>query len=174
MPFDVFNHLVEAPDDFLGLPAYSLYKRHKIEWVQAHPLDDHQSFKKVACTHQQIAMYKHQAEQMAKNFIDVSLEQLGVQMRDSITEDLLITRFDNLAPVIAKKIDELKSGTMKTLGNHLLGGFASVLVALSLFGVLTVYADYQKKDGLEGVFGGMRQPIQDPAPPGDSIEAAQR
>lgn len=73
MPFDVFNHLVEAPDDFLGLLAYSLYKRHKIEWVQAHPLDDHQSFKKVACTPQQIAMYKHQAEQMAKNFIDVSL-----------------------------------------------------------------------------------------------------
>jgi hypothetical protein len=95
-------------------------------------------------------------------------------MRDSITEDLLITRFDNLAPVIAKKIDELKSGTMKTLGSHPLGGFASVLVALSLFGVLTVYADYQKKGGLEGVLGGMRQPIQDPAPPGDSIEAAQR
>ena len=28
---DVFSQLVETPDDFLGMLAYSLYKRHKIE-----------------------------------------------------------------------------------------------------------------------------------------------
>ena len=78
---DVFSQLVETPDDFLGMLAYSLYKRHKIEWLQAHPQDNHQAFKKVACTPQQIGMYRNQAEQMAKNFIDISLEELGEEMR---------------------------------------------------------------------------------------------
>jgi len=172
--FDVFNHLVQGPDDFLGLLAYSLYKRHKIEWVQAHPDDDHQSFKKVACTSQQMAMYKSQAEQMAKKFIDFSLEQLGQQMRDSITEDLLVTRFDNLAPAIAKKIDELKSSPLKTLGNHMASGLASVFVALSVFGIFTVYADFQKKGGLGGALTNMRQPLETKGVPMDTNPAAQR
>jgi hypothetical protein len=163
--FDVFNHLVESPDDFLGLLAYSLYKRHKIEWVQTHPDDDHESFKKVACTPQQIAMYRNQAEQMAKKFIDFSLEQLGQQMRDSITEDLLIARFDSLPPAIAKQVAELKASPLKTLGNHLVSGLASVFVALSVFGIFTVYADYQKKGGLEGVLSGMRPPVETTAAP---------
>ena len=45
IPFDVFRKLVESPDDFLGLLAYSLYKRHKIEWIEAHPDDNHECWR---------------------------------------------------------------------------------------------------------------------------------
>ena len=150
VPFDVFSHLVESPDDFLGLLAYSLYKRHKIEWIQAHPDDNHEAFKKVACTHQQVAMYRYQAEQMAKSFIDVSLEQLVEEMRASLTTELLITRFDTMQPALVAKIDQLKVGFWRNFGNHILSGIASVAVALAVFGIFTLYGDFQKKGGLEG------------------------
>ncbi|WP_459206352.1 hypothetical protein ACSMEV_18035 [Pseudomonas sp. MLB6B] len=70
----------------MGLLAYSLYKRHEIEWIEAHPDDNHEAFKKVACTPQQLGMYRYQAEQMARNFIDVSLAQLEAEMRSSTME----------------------------------------------------------------------------------------
>lgn len=105
---DVFRQLVETPDDFLGMLAYSLYKRHKIEWLQAHPQDNHQAFKKVACTPQQIGMYRSQAEQMAKNFIDITLEALGEEMRNTIMTNEVMTRMNQIEPNLSGKIDQLK------------------------------------------------------------------
>lgn len=150
LSLDVFSELVESPDDFLGMLAYSLYKRHKIEWLQTHPQDDHQAFKKVACTPQQIGMYRSQAEQMAKNFIDVSLEQLGEEMRNTISEGEVMSRLNQMQPALADKIDNLKPGFLKSFGNHLLGGFASALVAILLFGFFTLYSKFQNDGGLEG------------------------
>lgn len=75
---DVFRRLVENDDDFLGLIAYSLYKRHKIEWIR----------------------------------------------------------------------------------NHTLSGFASVAVALALFGLMTLYSSYQENGGLEGRIKQLNSPAQ--------------
>lgn len=136
---DVFNNLVESDDDFLGLLAYSLYKRHKIEWIRSHADDHHDAFKKVACTPQQISMYREHAEQLAKNFIDVSLDELGKEMKDVMTRSVIID-----------KIESLKPGFWRSLGNHTLSGLASVAVALALFGLFTLYSNYQENGGLEG------------------------
>lgn len=150
IPLDVFSALVESREDFLGLLAYSLYKRHKIEWIQSHPNDDHDAFKKVALTAQQVELYRNQAEQLAKNFIDVSLEQLVDSMRASIVEEVMVTKIDEVKSTVVQKSDELKPGFLKNVGNHLLGGLASAFVALSLYGVFSLYANYQKDGGLEG------------------------
>lgn len=136
---DVFNRLVENDDDFLGLIAYSLYKRHKIEWIQRHPHDNPATFKQVACTPQQVGMYRDQAEQFTKHFVEDSLHQLGAEMKESISHD-----------VIVAKIDSLKPGFWRSLGNHTLSGVASVAVALALFGLMTLYTSYQENGGVEG------------------------
>lgn len=160
--FDVFRKLVESPDDFLGLLAYSLYKRHKIEWIEAHPDDDHEAFKKVACTPQQLGMYRYQAEQMAKSFIDVSLDQLEAEMRSSIMEgeviskiqdldDALHTKASTLETIFTSKVDGLKWKFWPAFGNHMLSGLASVIVALLIFGCFSLYNMYQQQGGLEGM-----------------------
>ncbi len=162
IPFDVFRKLVESPDDFLGLLAYSLYKRHKIEWIEAHPDDDHEAFKKVACTPQQLGMYRYQAEQMAKSFIDVSLDQLEAEMRSSIMEgeviskiqdldDALHTKASTLETIVTSKVDGLKWKFWPAFGNHMLSGLASVIVALLIFGCFSLYNMYQQQGGLEGM-----------------------
>ncbi|EKT4451377.1 hypothetical protein QEL87_002686 [Pseudomonas putida] len=155
--FDVFSQLVNAPDDFLGLLAYSLYKRHKIEWLQTHPQDDHQAFKKVACTPQQIGMYRNQAEQMAKNFIDITLEEHGEEMRTSLMTSEFMARIDVMEPALISKIDGLKPPFSKVIGNHLLGGICSAVVAISLFGFFTLYSKFQNDGGLEGMLKGDKQ-----------------
>lgn len=162
IPFDVFRKLVESPDDFLGLLAYSLYKRHKIEWIEAHPDDNHEAFKKVACTPQQLGMYRYQAEQMAKSFIDVSLDQLEAEMRSSIMEGEVIskiqdlnsalhTKVSTLETTVTTKVDGLKWKFWPAFGNHMLSGLASVIVALLIFGCFSLYSVYQKQGGLEGM-----------------------
>lgn len=162
IPFDVFRKLVESPDDFLGLLAYSLYKRHKIEWIEAHPDDNHEAFKKVACTPQQLGMYRYQAEQMAKSFIDVSLDQLEAEMRSSIMEGEVITKIQDLdnalhtkvstlETIVTTKVDGLNWKFWPAFGNHMLSGLASVIVALLIFGCFSLYNLYQQQGGLEGM-----------------------
>ncbi|RBH56917.1 hypothetical protein C3F00_012905 [Pseudomonas sp. MWU13-2860] len=147
--FNVFNKMVEADEDFLGLLAYALYKRHKIEWIRSHDSDNHEAFKQVACTPQQVRMYRDKAEQLAKNFIDESLDQLGAEMKETIANG-----------VIVAKIESLKPGFWRSLGNHTLSGIASVAVALALFGLFTFYSSYQENGGLEGRIKQMGAPLQ--------------
>lgn len=67
------------------------------------------------------------------------MDQLGVEMKEAISHG-----------VIVAKIDSLKPGFWRALGNHALSGIASVAVALALFGVVTLYSSFQQNGGLEG------------------------
>ncbi len=137
---DVFSKMVESPEDFLGLLSYALYKRHKIEWLSAHPGEDQETFKKVACTPSQVDMYKNKAQMMAVSFVDVSMESLGGDMRDEIQKSEIIAR-----------IAALKPTRLAAFFDYMLSGAASVLVALLLFGVFSVYSKYQNAGGIEKV-----------------------
>lgn len=147
--FDVFSQMVESDEDFIGLLAYSIYKRHKIEWIRGHEHGDPDVFKRMACTAQQLRMYRDQAGQLTKNFIDESLDQLGAEMKETVSNGVIIA-----------KIDSLKPGFWRALGNHTLSGIASVAVALALFGLVTLYSDFQHNGGLEGRI----QQLDRPAP----------
>jgi hypothetical protein len=136
---DVFNNLVESNDDFLGLLSYSLYKRHKIEWMNAHPGEDFESFKRFACTATQVTMYKNEAEQMFKNIVDLTLEQYGNEMREGIQQSEMVASINRLNPTFSAK-----------LGNHLVGGVCSVLVALTFYGIFALYSAFQGGGGVEG------------------------
>lgn len=145
--------------------AYSLYKQHKIEWLQSHPQDDHQAFKKVACTSQQVEMYRNQAEQLAKNFIDVSLEALGEEMRQNILSGEIMTRINVMQPALSTQIEALKPTKTEATIGYFLGGIASAVVALLLFAVFNLYDKFQKDGGLEGVVRNWLSSVSTESPP---------
>lgn len=132
--------MVESPEDFLGLLSYALYKRHKIEWLNAHPGEDQETFKKVACTPSQVDMYKNKAQMMAVSFVDVSMESLGGDMRNEIQKGEIIA-----------SIAALKPTRMAAFFDYMLSGVASVLVALLLYGAFALYSAYQNAGGIEKV-----------------------
>jgi hypothetical protein len=136
---NVFDGMVLSDDDFLGLLSYSLYKRHKIEWLRADKSNSALEFKKVACTQAQMLMYRFKAEQLAKDLIDISMAELGEKMRAEIKNDELILGIAKCNPSFLSKV-----------GHHFLGGLASALVAISLLGFYSLYANSQNVGGLEG------------------------
>lgn len=163
--FDVYTQLVKARGDFVGMLAYSLYKRHKIEWLQAHPQDDHQAFKKVACTPQQVEMYRSQAEQMMKTFMEFTLDDLGEEMRTTILSGEVLSSVREMEPSLGRRIDALKQKWYGILFNHFLGGVFSSLVAVGIFTFVSAYNKYQEVGGIEGEIkkGQAKHQIQYPA-----------
>ncbi|MBS9759840.1 MULTISPECIES: hypothetical protein [Pseudomonas] len=95
-------------------------------------------------------MYRNQAEQMAKNFIDVSLEQLGEEMRVMIQQEEVLACVRRLEPTLGGKIESLKQTWGGIIFNHFLGGLFSSLVAVGIFTFVSAYNKYQAEGGLEG------------------------
>lgn len=77
----IFSGLVKDEDDILGQLAYSVYKRQKIEYIQAFrerngtvPLDcDLIAFHDLSNSSAQIDAYRTQATRLATNFLESSL-----------------------------------------------------------------------------------------------------
>lgn len=136
---NVFDSMVQSDDDFLGLLSYSLYKRHKIEWLRADRKNSALEFKKVACTPAQMSMYRSKAENLSMGFIDLSMAELGEKMRTDIQKEELMVAISKCNPSLQSK-----------LGHHILGGLASAVVALMLLGFYSLYANGQNVGGLEG------------------------
>jgi hypothetical protein len=136
---NVFDRMVLSEDDFLGLLSYSVYKRHKIEWLRADKSNSAEEFKKVACTQAQMLMYRFKAEQLAKELIDISMAELGEKMRLEIQSEELILGIAKCNPPFWSKV-----------GHHFLGGLASALVAVALLGFYSLYANWQNVGGVEG------------------------
>lgn len=136
---NVFDSMVQSDDDFLGLLSYSLYKRHKIEWLRADRKNSALEFKKVACTPAQMSMYRSKAENLSMGFIDLSMAELGEKMRTDIQKEELMVAISKCNPSLQSK-----------LGHHILGGLASAVVALILLGFYSLYANGQNVGGLEG------------------------
>lgn len=136
---NVFDSMVQSDDDFLGLLSYSLYKRHKIEWLRASRGNSALEFKKVACTPAQMSMYRSKAEQLSMGFIDISMAELGEKMRTDIQKEELLVAISECNPTFWSKV-----------GHHFLGGLASAVVAISLLGFYSLYANSQSVGGLEG------------------------
>ena len=95
---NVFDSMVQSDDDFLGLLSYSLYKRHKIEWLRADRKNSALEFKKVACTPAQMSMYRSKAENLSMGFIDLSMAELGEKMRTDIQKEELMVAISKCNP----------------------------------------------------------------------------
>ncbi|MFK3943185.1 hypothetical protein ACI2KC_16110 [Pseudomonas monteilii] len=78
----IYTELVKNEDDILGIIAYSLYKRQKIEFIKAFkakhgrdPTDaDLSHFHEVSNSSFQLQAYRDQADKLAQDFLTISLE----------------------------------------------------------------------------------------------------
>lgn len=77
----IYSVLVENEQDTLGIIAYSLYQRQKIEFIQAFKVkhdrepkdEDLAPFHDVSNSPTQLESYRNQASQLAQGFLDASL-----------------------------------------------------------------------------------------------------
>lgn len=77
----IYTELVKNENDILGILAYSLYKRQKIEFIQGfkhktgnEPTDaDLTPFHDISNSASQLESYRNQANQLAQNFLDITL-----------------------------------------------------------------------------------------------------
>jgi hypothetical protein len=77
----IYTELVKNENDILGILAYSLYKRQKIEFIQGfknktgnEPSDaDLTTFHDISNSASQLESYRNQANQLAQNFLDITL-----------------------------------------------------------------------------------------------------
>jgi len=128
----IYKVLVEDDKDILGIIAYSLYKRQKIEFISAfkdehgeEPEDaDLECFHQISNSPLQIESYRSQATTLAQKFLEASLEQ----------QSLEIERF--YANEAERKIREYKPGFFKGVWQSVVGSVFFVL----LLGLLVFFA----------------------------------
>lgn len=79
----IYDHLVDSDDDIHGIIAYSVYKRHKIEFIKNFKEDnggrdltdtDLLSFNKISTSQSQLDFYKSEATLLTENFLSTVLE----------------------------------------------------------------------------------------------------
>jgi len=84
----IYSVLVENEQDTLGIIAYSLYKRQKIEFIQAFKVkhdrepkdEDLAPFHDVSNSPTQLESYRNQASQLAHGFLDASIAAQAVEL----------------------------------------------------------------------------------------------
>ena len=84
----IYTELVQDENDILGVLAYSLYKRQKIEYIRAlkqktgnEPMDvELVPFHDFSNSPSQLESYRNQASQLANNFLEISLQTQAEQV----------------------------------------------------------------------------------------------
>ncbi|MFJ4430101.1 hypothetical protein ACIPZG_03915 [Pseudomonas sp. NPDC089395] len=84
----IYSILVENEQDTLGIIAYSLYKRQKIEFIKAfktkherEPKDeDLAPFHDVSNSPTQLEIYRNQASQLVQGFLDASISAQAIEL----------------------------------------------------------------------------------------------
>lgn len=101
----IYSKLVAAPDDLVGLIAYGLYKREKIEFI-ARFKDDHSNdptdadlaiFHSLTNTDSRRENYRSQAEGILASFSNKMLEEITGKIQDEY-EDTLIEELKKAQP----------------------------------------------------------------------------
>lgn len=131
----IYRHLVSSPEDLIGLLAYSIYKQHKIEFIEdfkkkkgCAPTDaDIEGFIMSSVTPSQLEKYKESANTI-----------LSETVADAVQDEMERMSFDfqnAIEPVVKKH----SSSWFKTVLLNVLGSFvfSIILVIIFLFGYTT-------------------------------------
>ncbi|WP_194787916.1 hypothetical protein [Pseudomonas sp. UFMG81] len=84
----IYTDLVQSDVDLLGMIAYALYKRQKIEFIQGwrdrlgdDPSEvDRQHFHEISNSRYQLETYRNQAGELAEDFLNTSLEERAQEL----------------------------------------------------------------------------------------------
>lgn len=129
----IFKKIVEDDDDFIGMVAYTLYKRQKVEWIekfqvdhQRRPTDDEieSGFARFSNLPSQLENYREQAVQTLDMFLDQALYAKVEEAKEAIRNDAIVKAVG-------------KSFTQGVLEN-IVAGLAAALITLGASGLVWV------------------------------------
>lgn len=95
----IFDELVGDERDFVGIVAYTIYKRQKVEWLKRfeeeheRPATDDEvaaGFAKFSNLPSQISSYREQAIELVDNFLDVALGETIEEIREEMLKNAVV------------------------------------------------------------------------------------
>lgn len=132
----IFSTLVQDDDDFVGMVAYTLYKRQKIEWIaqfkQNHgdsdptPQELEDGFGKFSNMPSQIAAYRDQAIDLLDAFLDAALGEQVLDARERAKDEAIVKA--------------VKKGWVAGVTENLVAGLISSVITLGAAGLFWVAA----------------------------------
>lgn len=127
----IYKQLVTSEDDIVGLIAYGIYKKHKIEFVthikdeqKRDPTDEEcNSFFIASTTSSQLDKYRSQAENML------------LEMAGNITDNELKQYESEMLRNYKKEISSCVPSNLKTFGNSIVAGIVSAFLFAVIAGM---------------------------------------
>ena len=131
----IYRKLVESPDDITGMIAYALYKREKIEFIQGFiskynrsPTDaELKSFHLSSNTEARLNAYRIQAGVIAREFLEISLDEKVKEIEDGWREGYL----QGLIGSDLKELKRFAPGVIQGLVSSWVFSFSVALVLLA-------------------------------------------
>lgn len=131
----IYKRLVESPDDITGMIAYALYKREKIEFIQGlvskynrSPIDaELKSFHLSSNTEARLNAYRIQAGVIAREFLEISLDEKVKEIEDGWREGYL----QGLIGSDLKELKRFAPGVIQGLVSSWVFSFSVALVLLA-------------------------------------------
>jgi hypothetical protein len=161
-PIRIYDQLVESKDDFLGILAYSVYKRQKSEIIARFKDKGDEAlhaelarFYELCTSDTQLGYFRTEAEQLAKNFAQAALEEEIEQNRRHY-ESRLKTELQSVKP-------SFWSGVWSSV----IGSFIFVL-ALGIFVFFSWSLKQGPRQAIESIFNVKISPVEPviaPSPP---------
>lgn len=137
----IYRELVENEDDFVGAIAYSLYKRHKIEYINqcvevtGEPPTDEQlaEFYRTSCSPTSLDGYRHKADMLLSNLLHFATENIASEMQRQ-NKQVIYDELQALLIPIQAEIAKKKSKVQMVL-EALTGAFGTIIIFI-LIGLL--------------------------------------
>lgn len=160
----IYSKLVNDDDDIIGMVAYGIYKKHKIEFIEsiksAHGRepneDEWHAFTISTNTGSQRAKYISQAETMLATFV---MDTAGEQIKDA-EHDMLEQYQANIKSVLPSN---LKTVLLSVLGSLIF----SIVITIAL--ILGAFSEKDKANMVDKMVKESVEKINNPIIPSDTI-----
>lgn len=124
----IFSTLVQAPDDFIGLVAYGIYKRRKIDFIQTYVSENSADIKQdvldnfhAACL-SNVPGYRIEASEIIQKFLQEYSDQ-DVESFKSTLESEYQARSTNLGDEYRNKLERMKPSALANVVQSAVGSF---------------------------------------------------
>lgn len=154
----IFDKLVGDDNDFVGIVAYTVYKRQKIEWLKNFEADNGRpatdaeiqaGFSVVSNLPSQVAAYREQAVDLIDNFLDFAIGEQIEAIRQEIHKDAVVRA--------------VKRPFWTSVAENVIAGFVASLITLGAAG-LTWVASKGPENLIREAFDHYLAPAAEPPP----------
>ncbi len=130
----IYRELVESENDLVGAIAYSLYKRHKIEYINqcesetGNPPTNEQmaEFYRFSSSPTSLAGYRHKAEMILSSLLQFTTESIASDLQQQ-NKEVIYNELQTLLAPIQAEIAKKKSKSQMVL-DALMGAFGTVII----------------------------------------------